>query len=172
MTDSTVIALEKRGSFKDELTEFLRASARELVAGAVEAEVAELLSAQAGRKLPDGRSAVVRNGYQPEREIVTGIGAVPVQIPRVRSRDGEPVSFRSVLVPPYVRRSRSLNAAIPWLYLKGVAAGEMSEALGALVGPDAKGLSPGVVSRLKREWEEEHRAWSQRDLSDDRWVYL
>ncbi len=128
MTNSTVIALEKRGSFKDELTEFLRASARELVANAVETEVAELLSAQAARKLPDGRSAVVRNGYQPEREIVTGIGAVPVQIPRVRSRDGEPVSFRSVLVPPYVRRSRSLNAAIPWLYLKGVAAGEMSVA--------------------------------------------
>ena len=173
MTDSTtVISLEKRGWFKDELTELLRTGARELIAGAVEAELAELLSEYAGRKLPDGRSAVVRNGYQPEREIVTGIGSVPVRIPRVRSRDGAPVTFRSALVPPYVRRSASLDAAIPWLYLKGVAAGEMSEALAALVGPDAKGLSSNVVSRLKREWEEEHRAWSRRDLSGDRWVYL
>ena len=173
MTDSTtVISLEKRGWFKDELTDLLRTGARELIAGAVEAELAELLSEHAERKLADGRSAVVRNGYQPEREIVTGIGSVPVRIPRVRSRDGAPVTFRSALVPPYVRRSASLDAAIPWLYLKGVAAGEMSEALAALVGADAKGLSPNVVSRLKREWEEEHRAWSRRDLSGDRWVYL
>ena len=172
MTDSTVISLEKRGSFRDELTEVLRRGARELVAQAVEAELAELLAGYADRRLSDGRSAVVRNGYQPEREIVTGIGSVPVRIPRIRSRDGAPVTFRSALVPPYVRRSRSLDAAIPWLYLKGVAAGEMSEALAALVGPDAKGLSPNVVSRLKREWEEEHRAWSRRDLSGDRWVYL
>ena len=173
MTDSTtVVSLEQRGSFRDELTDLLRTGARELIAGAVEAELAELLRGHAERRLPDGRSAVVRNGYQPEREIVTGIGSVPVRIPRVRSRDGSPVTFRSALVPPYVRRSASLDAAIPWLYLKGVAAGEMSEALAALVGPDAKGLSPNVVSRLKREWEEEHRAWSRRDLSGDRWVYL
>ena len=173
MTDSTtVISLEKRGSFKDGLTDLLRTGARELIADAVEAELAELLSEHGERRLPDGRSALVRNGYQPEREIVTGIGPVPVRIPRVRSRDGSPVTFRSALVPPYVRRSASLDAAIPWLYLKGVAAGEMSEALAALVGPDAKGLSPNVVSRLKREWEEEHRAWSRRDLSVDRWVYL
>ncbi len=173
MTDSTtVISPEKRGSFKDGLTDLLRTGARELIADAVEAELAELLSEHGERRLPDGRSALVRNGYQPEREIVTGIGPVPVRIPRVRSRDGSPVTFRSALVPPYVRRSASLDAAIPWLYLKGVAAGEMSEALAALVGPDAKGLSPNVVSRLKREWEEEHRAWSRRDLSVDRWVYL
>ena len=173
MTDSTtVVSLEKRGSFRDELTDLLRTGARELIADAVEAELAVLLSEHAERRLPDGRSALVRNGYQPEREIVTGIGPVAVRIPRVRSRDGSPVTFRSALVPPYVRRSASLDAAIPWLYLKGVAAGEMSEALAALVGPDAKGLSPNVVSRLKREWEEEHRAWSRRDLSGDRWVYL
>ena len=172
MTDSTVISLERRGSFKDELTDLLRTGARELIAGAVEVELAELLSEHAGRKLSDGRSAVVRNGYQPEREIVTGIGSIPVRIPRVRSRDGAPVTFRSALVPAYVRRSRSLDAAVPWLYLKGVAAGEMGEALAALVGADAKGLSSNVVSRLKREWEEEHRAWSQRELSEDRWVYL
>ena len=113
MTDSTVISLEKRGSFRDELTEVLRRGARELVAQAVEAELAELLAGYADRRLSDGRSAVVRNGYQPEREIVTGIGSVPVRIPRIRSRDGAPVTFRSALVPPYVRRSRSLDAAIP-----------------------------------------------------------
>ncbi len=173
MTESTtVVSLDERGSFRDELTDLLRTGARELIAGAVEAELAELLSGHAERRLPDGRSVVVRNGYQPEREIVTGIGSVPVRIPRVRSRDGAAVTFRSALVPPYVRRSASLDAAIPWLYLKGVAAGEMSEALAALVGPDARGLSPNVVSRLKREWEEEHRAWGRRDLSGDRWVYL
>lgn len=88
------------------------------------------------------------------------------------SLDGEPVAFHSALVPPYVRRSQSLDAAIPWLYLKGVAAGEMAEALGALVGEGARGLSANVVSRLKREWEAEHRAWSKRYLSGERWVYL
>ena len=113
MTDSTVISLGRRGWSRDELTEFLRMSSREAVARAVEAEVSELLSSYAGRKLEDGRQAVVRNGYQPEREIVTGIGPVPVRIPRVRSRDGKPVTFRSALVPAYVRRSRSLDAAIP-----------------------------------------------------------
>ena len=167
-----MISLEKRGSFRDELTEVLRRGARELVSQAVEAELTELLAGYADRRLADGRSAVVRNGYQPEREIVTGIGSLPVRIPRIRSRDGAPATFRSALVPPYVRRSRSLDAAIPWLYLKGVAAGEMSDALAELVGPDAKGLSPNVVNRLKREWEEERRAWSRRDLSGDRWVYL
>ena len=166
-----MIRLEKRESFKDQLTEMLRSGARQLVAQAVEAELEELLAFHAGRRTAGGRAAVVRNGYQPEREILTGIGAVQVRIPRVRSREGKPVTFRSALVPPYVRRSRSLDAAIPWLYLKGVAAGEMGEALGALVGDGAKGLSPNVVSRLKREWEEEHRAWSKRDLGGDRWVY-
>ncbi len=172
MTDSTVISLEERGSFKDALTDVLRAGAKKLIAVAVEAELAELLSSTAGRRLVDGRSAVVRNGYQPAREVVTGIGPVSVRIPRIRSRDGSPVTFRSALVPPYVRRSRSLDAAIPWLYLKGVAAGEMREALSALVGEDAGGLSANVVSGLKREWEKEHRAWSQRDLSGERYVYL
>ncbi len=172
MSDSTVIPLEKPESFRDALTEVLRRGARQLVAQAVEAELGELLAVHAGRRTAEGRSAVVRNGYLPEREIVTGIGKVPVRIPRVRSRDGEAVTFRSALVPPYVRRSGSLDAAIPWLYLKGVAAGEMEEALRTLVGDDAKGLSRNVVSRLKREWEEEHRCWSKRDLGGDRWVYV
>ena len=172
MEDTTAIRFKRPESFRDELTEVLRRGARQLVAQAVEGELRELLEEHGGRKLRDGRSAVVRNGYQPEREVVTGIGAVPVRIPRVRSRDGAPVAFHSALVPPYVRRSQSLDAAIPWLYLKGVAAGEMAEALGALVGESARGLSANVVSRLKREWEAEHREWSKRDLSGDRWVYL
>ena len=172
MGDSTAIRFERPAPFRDELTELLRRGARELVAQAVEAELQELLREHDARRLGDGRAAVVRNGYQPEREVVTGIGKVPVRIPRVRSRDGKPVAFHSALVPPYVRRSRSLDAAIPWLYLKGVAAGEMSEALAALVGEGARGLSANVVSRLKREWEEERRTWSKRDLSGDRWVYL
>ena len=97
----------------------------------------------------DGKVSVIRNGYLPQREILTGIGPVSVRIPKVRSRDGEPLTFRSALVPPYVRKTRSLEAALPWLYLKGVSTGEMGEALKVLVGHDAQGLSASTVSRLK-----------------------
>ncbi|MBN2732490.1 MAG: IS256 family transposase [Balneolaceae bacterium] len=103
---------------------------------------------------------------------VTGIGPVSVKVPKVRSRTGESVVFRSALVPPYVRRTRTLEAALPWLYLKGISTGQMEEALEVLVGPEAKGLSASVVSRLKREWQAEYEAWCRRPLTQDRWVYL
>jgi transposase-like protein len=115
---------------------------------------------------------VVRNGYQPAREIQTGIGPVTVQVPKVRSRDGEAVSFQSALVPPYVRKTASLEAALPWLYLKGISTGEMASALEALVGPQAKGLSAGTVSRLKQSWGGEYDVWRRRRLDQDRWVYV
>jgi len=97
---------------------------------------------------------------------------VTVQVPKIRSRDGTPVVFRSALVPPYVRKSRSLEAALPWLYLKGVSSGEMSEALGALVGPEALGLSASCVSRLKTNWGKEYDQWSKRRLDKYQWVYI
>ena len=157
---------------KDPLTELLRKGAQKLIQQAVEAELEELLVRYAEERDERGRRAVVRNGYLPERTILTGIGPVRVKIPKLRSRKEESVVFRSVLVPPYVRRARRVEAALPWLYLKGISSGQMQEALEVLVGPEAKGLSSGVVSRLKRQWEAEYQQWCQRDLRQDRWVYL
>jgi putative transposase len=114
---------------------------------------------------------VVRNGYLPEREVLTGIGPVAVRVPKVRSRTDEAVVFRSSLVPPYVRRAKTLDAALPWLYLKGVSSGQMAEALSVLVGPEAKGLSAPVVGRLKAQWKEEYETWRDQRLDKDRWVY-
>lgn len=135
-------------------------------------ELQEFLTELSDRQMPDGRAAIVRSGYQPEREVQTGIGPVTVKIPKIRSRDGEPMSFHSALVPPYVRKSASLAAAIPWLYLKGVSSGEMGEALSALVGPQATGLSAASVSRLKRSWAAEYEQWRHAPLGKDRWVYV
>ena len=119
-----------------------------------------------------GRATVVRNGHLPEREVLTGIGPVMVQVPKVRSRTEESAVFRSNLVPPYVRKARSVEAALPWLYLRGVASGQMQEALSVLLGSEAAGLSEPVVSRLKTKWQGEYRAWCERRLDADRWVYL
>ncbi len=157
---------------QDELTEVIRAGARKLIAQALEAEVTDLLAAFGDQHDANGRARVVRNGYQPEREIQTGIGPVTVQVPKVRSRQGQAVQFHSTLVPPYVRKSRSLETALPWLYLKGISTGEMQAALEALVGPEAKGLSASTVARLKQTWREEYESWRQRRLDQDRWVYL
>lgn len=172
MADDNVVPFQRPGTTQDPLTELLREGAQRLIQEAVEAELAELLSQYAGQTDAQGRAAVVRNGYLPEREVLTGVGPVQVKVPKVRSRTGEPAVFRSALVPPYVRRARSLDAALPWLYLKGVSAGQMSEALEVLVGPDAKGLSSSVVSRLKAQWRDEYERWCQRRLDADRWVYL
>ena len=158
--------------FNDPLTQMLRDGARILISSAVEHEFEETMKELEDRRLEDGRAAVVRNGHLPQREIQTSIGPVTVKIPKMRSRDGNAVTFHSALVPPYVRKSASLEAALPWLYLKGLSTGEMGPALEALVGPDAKGLSPGTVSRLKRKWTQEHDIWRKRDLSGDRWVYI
>jgi len=172
MEKSNIIELEGRVESTDPLTELLRSGARQLLQQAIEAEVQELLAAHSDRTLEDGRAGVVRNGHQPEREIQTGIGPVTVKIPKVRAKTGEPVTFRSALVPPYVRKTQSLEAALPWLYLKGVSTGEMGAALEVLVGPEAKGLSASTVSRLKRCWAQEHQAWREEPLDKDRWVYV
>ncbi len=171
MSKDNVVSLQSPAGIEDPLTELLRAGAKRLIQQAIEAELAELL-AQYGEQVDDqGRRAVVRNGYLPEREVLTGVGPIPVKVPKVRSRGEEPVVFRSSLVPPYVRKARRVEAALPWLYLKGVATGQMQGALEVLVGPDAKGLSASVIGRLKREWEAEYADWCRRDVSRDRWVY-
>ncbi len=172
MKKNTVIDLTGREAITDPLTEMLRTGANHLIQQAVEAELEELLGQHAGRRLEDGRAGVVRNGYLPERKIQTGIGPVTVQIPKVRAKTGEPVTFRSALIPPYVRKTKSLEAALPWLYLKGVSTGEMAEALKVLVGPQAEGLSASTVSRLKQTWAQEYQEACDARLDQDRWVYI
>jgi len=175
VTDSNVFNLSQPGTFCDPLTEVLRGGARALLAQAVEAEVAAFLGSHADRRTADGRQRVVRHGHLPEREIMTGIGPVAVRAPRVRDRIGrgdERIRFGSAILPPYARRSKSLEALIPILYLKGVSTGAFEEALAALLGPDAGGLSASTVARLKDVWAEEHARWLKRDLSARRYVYF
>ena len=172
MIKNNVVEFAGRETLADPLTELLKEGARKLLAQAVESEVEDLLAMFQDCRTESGLAGVVRNGYLPERELQTGLGPIKVRIPKVRSRTGQAVSFQSVLVPPYIRKTPSLEAAIPWLYLKGVSSGEMEEALRVLVGPQARGLSASTVSRLKQVWAEEYRAWNERRVDQDRWVYI
>jgi len=172
MSKNNVVKLTGRDTIIDPLTELLRTGAEQLIYQAVEAELLELLAEHSERRTEDGKAGVVRNGHLPERELQTGFGPVTVQIPKVRAKTGEPVTFQSALVPPYVRKTRSLEAALPWLYLKGISSGEMGEALKVLVGPEATGLSASTVSRLKQVWAQEYRSWCEERLDKDRWVYV
>jgi putative transposase len=172
MRKSNVIEIEGRETLSDLLTQMLREGAMQLIHQAVEAELQDLLIQHEALRTEDGRVVVVRNGYLPERGLRTGIGPVTVRIPKVRSRTGAAITFRSALVPPYVRKTRSLEAALPWLYLKGISTGEMGEALKVLVGAEATGLSASTVSRLKQVWAEEYRDWNTERLNKDRWVYV
>jgi putative transposase len=165
------------GAFDDQLTEILRQGARTLLAQAVEAEVKEFLGQHADLRTEDGRQRVVRHGHLPEREVMTGIGPVAVRQPRVRDREaaaGDPgrIRFSPAIVPPYMRRSKSIETLLPILYLKGISTGDFSEALAALLGKDAPGLSPTAIIRLKDGWIDEHDAWQKRDLSAKRYVYV
>ena len=172
MSKNNVLELNRREGVFDPLTELLKSGAQQLIFQAVEAELQEFLGQCSDQKTDKGHAGVVRNGYLPERDLQTGIGPVTVKIPKVRSRTGEPVTFRWALVPPYVRKTRSLEAALPWLYLKGISTGEMEAALKVLVGPEAQGLSASTVARLKQTWAEEYRSWRDSDLQRDEWVYL
>lgn len=177
MKEDTVVALRQPGSFSDDpLTEVLRAGARELLAQAIEAEVAAHIAAHADLTDAEGRRRIVRHGYLPERAVQTGIGAVRVKVPRVRDRvpevPGGRIRFTSSILPPYLRRSRSVDELLPWLYLKGISTGDFSQALAALLGPDAPGLAASTISRLKAVWWDEYEAWQRRDLSARRYVYF
>ena len=172
MNKSNVVEFSSRDAIVDPLSELLRAGAGQLIYQAVEAELNELLAEHSERRLAGGKAGVVRNGYLPARAIQTGLGPVTVRVPKVRAKTGEPVTFHSALVPPYVRKTKSLEAALPWLYLKGISSGEMGAALEVLVGPEAKGLSASTVSRLKQVWAQEYRAWCDERLDKDRWVYV
>jgi putative transposase len=153
------------------LDELVRRGARQVIQQVIELELATLLEQYANVRTMAGKKAVVRNGYLPERDVLTAAGPVSVKVPKVRDRSGMGVKFHSSVVPPYVRKSPRVSAALPWLYLKGVSTGDMSEALAVLLGDEAKGLSANVVSRLKAHWSEEWQQWNRRDLSIARYVY-
>jgi transposase-like protein len=172
MTNDSAGTFSQPGTLGDSLTELLRRGARGLIEQAVEAELQFLLEQYANVTDLAGRQAVVRNGYLPEREILTGLGPVAVRIPKVRDRSRSGVKFNSAVVPPYVRKAQRVEAALPWLYLRGISTGDMQDALSVLLGEEAKGLSPAVVSRLKAQWTDAYTAWTQRDLSGERYVYV
>ncbi|HID03717.1 MAG TPA: IS256 family transposase [Desulfobacterales bacterium] len=177
MAKDNVIGLKKPEPFSDDpLTAILQQGSRRLLAAALEAEIEAFLQQYNGITDANGRRRIVRNGYLPEREIQTGIGQVLVRAPRIRDRrpdsqDGR-IRFTSAILPPYLRRTRSIETLLPWLYLKGVSTGDFSEALAALLGKDAPGLSATTISRLKSVWQDEYRKWQQRDLSKKRYVYI
>ena len=160
----------------DPLTEVLRSGAQRLLIQAIEAEAEAFLALMSDWKLEDGRARFVRHGHGPERSIQTGIGAVPVQRAKIRDRGAgeadERIRFTSAILPRWARRSPSLEALLPVLYLRGVSTGDFQEALSALLGPEAPNLSPSVLGRLRDKWEVEYTAWQKRDLSGRRFVYV
>ncbi|MGI4764668.1 MAG: IS256 family transposase, partial [Janthinobacterium lividum] len=177
MDQSTnVVRLRQPDDVDDPLTEVLRAGARQLLAQAVELEVEAFLAERAALRLPDGRARLVRHGHAPEREVQTGIGAVAVSRPKVRDRGAaegeERIRFTSAILPRWARRTRSLDALLPTLYLRGISTGDFQEALSALLGKDAPNLSPSVVGRLTAAWQTEYDRWQERDLSARRYVYV
>src|ERR687883_604627 len=175
-TDTTLVPLRQPDDIDDPLTAVLRAGARHLLAQAIEAEVEAFLAEHAHLKLADGRDRIVRHGYGPERLIQTGIG--PVEVRRIKLRDrgagaqGARIRFTSAILPKWARRTRSLDALLPILYLRGISTGDFQEALSALLGKEAPNLSPAVITRLKGEWEGEYARWSKRDLSARLYVYV
>jgi putative transposase len=159
---------------KDVLTDILREGAQQLLGQVIEAEVADWIERHAEERNARGRQQVVRNGHLPERTILSGVGPVKVKQPRVHDRRPKQhrEKFTSQILPPYLRKTKNIEELIPWLYLKGISTGDFNEALAALVGPDAKGLSASVVTRLKAVWQEEYQAWSKRSLQDKHYVYV
>ncbi len=158
----------------DALTEILRAGAQKMLAAAIEREVASYVETREELTDDAGRRLVVRNGFLPEREILTGIGKVAVKQPRIRDRrpPDQREYFTPAVLPKYLRKTKSMDELIPWLYLKGISTNDFPEALQALLGADAKGLSASTITRLKSVWEEEYANWSKRSLAGKRYVYL
>jgi putative transposase len=175
-SSSTVVPLRQPDEVEDPLTAVLRSGARRLLAQAIEAEAEMFLATMKDTRLPDGRDRVVRHGLGPERAIQTGIGSIEVRRVKLRDRDadaeGGRIRFTSAILPRWARRTRSLDALLPILYLRGVSMGDFQEALGALLGKDAANLSPSVVARLRGEWEADYARWQRRDLSARRYVYV
>lgn len=174
MSHDTVFALKNPAvpnEVRDVLTEVLREGAQTLLAQAIEAEVAAFMAGHVDKLDVAGRARLVRNGHLPERTVQTGIGAVTVKMPRVHDRAGE-LRYSSSILPPYLRRTKTIEELLPWLYLKGISTGGFTEALAVLLGRDAPGLSAGTISRLKAVWQDEHTQWEKRSLAHKQYVYL
>jgi putative transposase len=175
-SDTRVVPLRQPDEVDDPLTAVLRDGARRLLAQAVEAEAEAFLAGMRGLRLPDGRERLVRHGHGPERLVQTGIGPVPVRRVKLRDRDAgsasERIRFPSALLPRWARRTRSLDAVLPILSLRGVSMGDFQEALAALLGPEAPNLSPAVIGRLRDQWQADYTRWQRRDLSARHYVYL
>jgi len=169
---SNIVSIRSR----DALNEILQQGAQQMLASAIENEVADYLEGHADQRDENGRRLVVRNGYLPARKIQTGIGQVAVRQPRVNDKrvdeQGQHQRFTSQILPPYLRRTKSLDELIPWLYLRGISTGDFTEALEALLGPQATGLSATNIVRLKESWQQEWKSWSQRSLEGKRYVYV
>ena len=175
MSETTITQLPDPSGFtSDPFTDVLRDGARKLIEQAIHAELATLMAAFSETKLEDGRARVVRHGHLPEREVMTGIGPVPVKVPRVRDREpgDDRITFTPSILPRYLRKAKSVEELLPWLYLKGVSTGDFTEALEALLGPNAKGLSPKTITRLKADWWQDYDAWQKRDLGARRFLYI
>ena len=173
MREDTVVQLRHPGTFSDDpLTEVLRLGTRRLLAQAVELEVTAFVEVHSDLTGEAGRHRIVRHGYFPERAIQTGIGPVSVRQPRVRDWGNGAIRFTSAILPRYLRRTKSLEDLLPWLYLKGISSGDFCDALAALLGPDAPGLSASTITRLKEVWGAEVERWQRRDLTAKRYVYF
>jgi putative transposase len=173
--DPEVVEFREAFEARSTLDEIIREGARKMLQTAIETEVDDFVAQQANRRDEHGKRLIVRNGYLPSRELLTGAGPLEVKQPRVR--DNSPASedrvhFSASVLPPYLRRSKSVDELIPWLYLKGISTGDFSEALQALLGKDAPNLSANVIVRLKEKWFEEYEAWSRRGLSGKHYLYL
>jgi putative transposase len=173
-TCTTDIRLVPLPGSADALTDILRQGAQQLLAQAIAAEVGDWIDRRQHCRDAQGHRQVVRNGFLPERTITTGVGAVAVKQPRVHDRrpEGEREKFSSAILPPYLRKTKSIEELIPWLYLKGVSTGDFSEALAAILGPDAKGLSATTITRLKGVWQQEYDGWNKRSLAGKHYVYI
>ncbi|SEP18266.1 Transposase, Mutator family [Nitrosomonas oligotropha] len=169
MTDDNVLKLNTP---EHPLQEVLREGARKMLVTAIETEVVAFLKQHGSLKTDEGKSAVVRNGYLPERAIQTGLGNIEVKVPKVRDRSRAGIKFNSSLIPPYLKHTRNIEEFLPWLCLRGISTGDFTETLKYLLGPDAPGLSSATIGRLKQNWEQDYQDWNRRDLSKKHYVYV
>ncbi|WP_027183019.1 IS256 family transposase [Desulfovibrio inopinatus] len=171
MSKDSISIFEEQAAKRDMLTELARQGAMQILAQALEIEVQELLE-RVAQPLADGKKGVVRNGYLPERDILTGAGPVPVKVPKVRDRTGNGIKFTSKLVPPYLKRTESIEDFLPLLYLHGISTGDFKKVLTALFGDKAQGLSSSSIGRLKQQWQDEHQEWNKRSLKGHHYIYI
>ena len=174
--NSKVIPFDSTNTFEDELTSLLRDGAQRMLQVAVEKEVSDYINLHSPKIDDNGHRLVVRNGHHPERKIQTGIGPIEVKKPKVNDKrlddNGNRIRFESSILPPYLKRTKSIEELVPWLYLRGISTGDFPQALEALLGGHAKGLSSASVVRLKKHWEEDYLDWAKRSLKNKRYVYI